>query len=167
MKFKPNPLLYGANEDFFSIFRLAVRMKETVDYDLLSRSVERTMARYPYFCVFPEREGGNIVLRHSKRPLPVFPDDRTITLGSNESRGHLVSFGCKGKTIFIDASHYIADGMGIDPLMKSLLFLYVSERYGTEGLETKRIRMPDSPARIARCKEMLAVLLSKVDTLVF
>lgn len=80
MKFKPNPLLYGANEDFFSTFRLAVRMKETVDYDLLSRSVERTMAHYPYFCVFPEREGGNIVLRHNKRPLPVFPDDRTITL---------------------------------------------------------------------------------------
>ena len=56
MKFKPNPLLYGANVDFFSTFRLAIRMKDTVDYDLLSRSVEKAMARYPYFCVFPKRE---------------------------------------------------------------------------------------------------------------
>ena len=145
MKFKPNPLLYGASGDFFSTFRLAIRMKETVDYDLLSRSVEKVMVRYPYFCVFPEREGENLVLHYNKRPLSVFPDDRTVTLGSNESGGHLISFGCKENTIFIDCSHYIADGMGIDPLMKSLLFLYVSERYGEEGLETERIRMPDSP----------------------
>ena len=88
MKFRPNPLLYGANGDFFSTFRLAIRMKDTVDYDLLSRSVEKVMVRYPYFCVFPEREEENIVLRYNKRPLPVFPDDRTVMLGSEESRGH-------------------------------------------------------------------------------
>ena len=144
MKFKPNPLLYGINEDFFSTFRLAIRMKDTVDYDLLSKSVEKVMVRYPYFCVFPEREEENIVLRYNKRPLPVFPDDRTVILGSEESGGHLISFGCKDKTIFIDCSHYIADGMGLDPLMKSLLYVYASERYGTEGLESERIRMPDS-----------------------
>ena len=145
MNFKPNPLLYGANEDFFSTFRLAIRMKSTVDYELLSRSVEKAMVRYPYFCVCPEREGEKLILRYNKRPVPVFCDDRTVTLGRDESRGHLISFGCKDNTIFIDASHYLADGMGVDPLLKTLLYLYVSERYGTEGLETGRIRMPDSP----------------------
>ena len=145
MTFKPNPLLYGANGGFFSTFRLAIRMKETVDYDLLSRSVEKVMERYPYFCVRPARKGETLVLRYNDQPLPVFPDDRTVTLGSEESRGHLISFGCKDKTIFIDASHYIADGMGIDPLMKTLLYLYASKRYGIEGLATERIRMPDSP----------------------
>ena len=144
MKFKPNPLLYGASGDFLSTFRLAIRMKDTVDHDLLTRSVEKAMVRYPYFCVCPEREGENLVLHYNKCPLPIFPDDRTVTLGSDDSGGHLISFGCKDKTIFIDASHYIADGMGVDPLMKSLLCLYVSERYGAEGLETERIRMPDS-----------------------
>ena len=145
MKFRSNPLLYGGNKNFFSTFRLAIRMKETVDYNLLSHCVAQAMVRYPYFCVRPAREGETLVLRYNDQPLPVFPDDRTVTLGSEESRGHLISFGCKDNTIFIDCSHYIADGMGIDPLMKSLLWLYVSERYGTEGLETKRIRMPDSP----------------------
>ena len=143
MNFKPNPLLYGANEDFFSTFRLAIRMSETVDYDLLSRSVERAMVRYPYFRVLPEREGEKLILRYNDAPLPVFPDDRTVKLGSRESRGHLISFGCKDKTIFIDASHYISDGMGIDPLMKSLLYAYASERYGAVGLAKDRIRMPD------------------------
>ena len=144
MNFKPNPLLYGANKDFFSTFRLAIRMNSTVNYELLARSVEKAMVRYPYFCVYPEREGETLVLRYNKRPLPVFPDDRTVTLGSEDSRGHLISFGCKDKTIFIDASHYLADGMGVDPLLKSLLYIYVTERYGTEGLEVERIRMPDS-----------------------
>ena len=130
MNFKPNPLLYGANEDFFSTFRLAIRMSETVDYDLLSRSVERVMVRYPYFRVLPEREGEKLILRYNDAPLPVFPDDRTVKLGSRESGGHLISFGCKDKTIFIDASHYISDGMGIDPLMKSLLYASASERCG-------------------------------------
>lgn len=144
MNFKPNPLLYGANEDFSSTFRLAVRMKKAVDYELLSRSVEKVMVRYPYFCVRPERVGEELVLCYNERPLPVFPDDRTVTLGSEESRGHLISFGCKDKTVFIDVSHYLADGMGVDPLLKSLLFLYVCECYGTEGLEAERIRMPSS-----------------------
>ena len=85
MKFKPNPLLYGASGDFFSTFRLAIRMKESVDYDLLSRSVDKVMVRYPYFCVFPEREGENLVLHYNKRQLPVFSDDRTVTLGSEDS----------------------------------------------------------------------------------
>ena len=145
MDFKPNPLLYGANKDFFSTFRLAIRMRDRVDYDLLSRSVEQIMVRYPYFCVRPERDGEDLVLRYNERPLPIFPDDRTVTLGSEESRGHLISFGCKDNTIFIDCSHYLADGMGVDPMMKSLLYAYVSERYGAEGLEAERIRMPDSP----------------------
>jgi hypothetical protein len=144
MKFKPNPLLYGANEDFYSTFRLAIQMNSTVDFGLLSRSVARAAVRYPYFCVRPEREGEDLILRYNDRPMPVFPDDRAVTLGSKDSRGHLISFGCKDKTIFIDASHYLADGMGVDPLLKSLLFLYVSAQYGAEGLDAARIRMPDS-----------------------
>ena len=145
MKFKPNPLLYGANEDFLSTFRLAIRMKDTVDYDILSRSVEKAIVRYPYFCVFPEREDENIVLRYNNQPVPVFRDDRTVMLGSKESSGHLISFGCKNNTIFIDCSHYLVDGMGVSPLMMSLLYLYVSERYGVEELKAERIRMSDSP----------------------
>ena len=46
--------------------------------------------------------------------------------------------------MFIDASHYLMDGMGVDPLMKSLLCAYVCGRYGGDCVETDRIRMPDS-----------------------
>ena len=43
------------------------------------------------------------------------------------------------------ASHFIADGMGISPLLMSVLYLYISEKYGTEGLDSRRILMPGDP----------------------
>ena len=143
MKFKPNPLLYGATEDFYSSFKLTVTMCDTVDREALSRAVEAAMPRFPYFCVSPEREGDSIVLVSNSRPVPVFADGRCEVLGSDGCNNHLLFFGCEENKIYLNASHYIADGMGIDPLLKTVLYLYVSELYGTDGLRTERICMPD------------------------
>ena len=142
MRYKPNLLLYGANKNFLSSFKLAVTMRSDVDHEILSRSVAKAMERYPYFCVSVEKEGNSIFLQSNPRPIPVFADDRRVVLGSEESNYHLLTFACEGKRIFLNASHYIADGMGIDPLLKTMLYLYVSELYGSEGLICERIAMP-------------------------
>jgi hypothetical protein len=142
MKYKPNPLLYGACKDFYSSFKLVITMRESVDHSALSRAVARAMTRYPYFCVYPEKIGEDIVLSQNPRPVPVFCDGRCVTLGSDECSGHLLYFGCEGNRITLNASHYIADGMGIDPLLKTVLYLYVSELYGTDGLQTEKILLP-------------------------
>ena len=143
MKFKPNPLLYSADEDFYSSFKLCITMRDFVDHPTLSQAVAAAMTRYPYFCVSPEIEGNGIVLAFNHRPVPVFSDGRCAVLGSEECGGHLLYFGCEGNRIFLNASHYIADGMGVDPLLKTVLYLYVAERYGTDGLQSERIWMPD------------------------
>ena len=145
MEFRPNPLLYGAHEDFFSAFKLTITMCDDVDYDILHKAVSIAMKRYPYFCVFPKKTGDNIMLQFNEAPVPVFKDSRCVTLGTDESSGHLLAFGCENRKIFLHASHYIADGMGISPLLMTVLYLYISEKYGTDGLNTKRILMPDSP----------------------
>lgn len=145
MRYKPNPLLYAASRDFYSSFKLAVTMSSEVDYEVLSRSVAKAMERYPYFCVYPEKDGNRIWLRHNPNPVPVFDGDCCPVLGSDEVFGHLLAFGCEGRRIFLNASHYIADGMGIDPVLKTVLYLYVSELYGDEGLAVERIPMPESP----------------------
>ena len=119
-------------------------MKYAVDHEVLSRSVTRAIARYPYFSTRPEKEGTDIVLKFNPLPIPVFNDGRCVVLGSEESNGHLLTFGCEGSKIFLNASHYIADGMGIDPLLKTVLYLYVSELYGSDALNSERINMPDS-----------------------
>lgn len=143
MKFRPNPLLYGSNENFYGSFRIAVTMRSEVDHDVLSRSVEKAMVRYPYFSVSCEKEGNSLILKSNSRPVPVFNDAHCAILGSEESNGHLLTFGCEKNKIFLDISHYVADGMGVDPLLKTVLYLYVSELYGNEGLAFEKINMPN------------------------
>ena len=145
MNYKPNPLLYGANEDFLSSFKLVITMRSAIDYKALSQAVAAAMVRYPYFSVIPVQEGNSIVLRHNERPVAVFDDGRCPVLGSEACNGHLLAFGCEGKKIFLHCSHYIADGMGIDPLLKTVLYLYVSALYGSDGLSVERILMPQDP----------------------
>lgn len=145
MDFRPNPLLYGANEDFLSSFKMVVTLRDAVDRDALARAVEAAMVRYPYFSVYPKTNGNELWLVHNRRPVPVFADGRCAVLGSEESNGHLLIFGCEGERLFLNASHYLADGMGIAPLFKTVLYLYVAARYGTEGLCAERISMPDDP----------------------
>ena len=53
MNYKPNPLLYAANEAFFSAFKLAITMRSEIDHKVLSQSVAEAMTRYPYFGVYP------------------------------------------------------------------------------------------------------------------
>lgn len=145
MKWKPNPLLYAADIDFYSSFTLSVTMSDPVDHAILSRAVETAMPRYPYFCITPERSGNHLMLAFNPRPVAVFRDGRCAVLGSEECNGHLLSFGCEGDRILLHASHYIADGMGIVPLLKTVLYLYASERYGTDGLQGERIALPNEP----------------------
>ena len=85
MNFRPNPLLYGANKDFFGTFRIILTMRSAVNVEVLSRAVNSAMARYPYFTVSPVREDNNLVLRFNPRPVQVFNDDRCAVLGSEES----------------------------------------------------------------------------------
>ena len=145
MNFRPNPLLYGAHEGFFSSFKLVVTMRHDVDHALLFNAVNSTMKRYPYFSVFPQKNGEGIQLQFNETPVPVFKDGRCVALGTKESDGHLLVFGCEGRRIILHASHYIADGMGISPLLLSVLYLYISTKYGTDGLNSKRILMPNDP----------------------
>ena len=145
MNFTPNPLLYGAHEDFLSSFKIVISMSDSVDHAVLLDAVNLAIKRYPYFSVCPCKNMNNIQLQFNESPVPVFDDGRCVVLGTKESNGHLLAFGCEGKRIILHASHYIADGMGISPLLMSVLYLYVSKKHGTEGLKFEQILKPNDP----------------------
>ena len=105
MNFRPNPLLYGAHENFLSSFKLVVTMRDRVDHSLLLKAVSSAMKRYPYFCVFPQKIGDDIQLQFNKAAVPVFKDGRCVVLGTEESGGHLLCFGCEERKIILHASH--------------------------------------------------------------
>jgi hypothetical protein len=118
-------------------------MRDDVDYAFLFDAVNTAMKRYPYFSVFPKKNGECLQLQFNQAPVPVFNDGRCVVLGTKESAGHLLAFGCEGRKIILHASHYIADGVGITPLLMSVLYLYAEKKYGTDGLESGRILMPN------------------------
>lgn len=47
----------------------------------------------------------------------------------------------KGRTVWVDISHFICDGNGLAPLVKTLAYYYVEYRYGSDGIDTGSIRL--------------------------
>ena len=54
---------------------------------------------------------------------------------------HLLAFAWKERTVWIDISHFICDGNGLAPMVKTLAYYYVENRYGSDGIDTGTIRL--------------------------
>ena len=125
-------------------FRTTIKMKDMVDGEVLRRSVDRTMERYPYFRVRLCMDGGKACFEDNPEPLPVLNTNQRLTLGSGQTNGHLIAFAYWKNRMYIDGYHGLADGGGITPLIKTLLYYYCSDYYGTE-LSKEGVRLSGDP----------------------
>ncbi|MBP5165693.1 MAG: hypothetical protein ILP09_00365 [Oscillospiraceae bacterium] len=121
-------------------FRIAVKLKDLIDGELLRKAVEMTMRRYPYFAVRACADGDGIYFEDNPAPLPVLHTDKRTVLGGEQTAGHLMAFCYWDNKLYIDAYHGLTDGGGIEPLIKTLLYYYCSAFYGKE-LPRDGIRM--------------------------
>ena len=119
--------------------RVRIRMRDLIDPDALRYSVDMTMKRYPYFCVKIKRDPE---LYYEDNPLPVVitPSLSGVKLNSAESNLHLISFAHTDNWIEMDVSHAMTDGTGAYEVIRTLLYYYVSRRYGLQ-LPTDGIRV--------------------------
>ena len=90
------------------------------------------MERYPYFRVRMTSEGGELLFEENPAPVPVLHTRERITLGSKQTRGHLLAFCYSWNRLYIDVFHGLTDGGGIYPLIRTLLYYYLSALYGRE-----------------------------------
>lgn len=141
MKYQAIPLIYAANERFKNTIRFAVEFNEDVDPVSLRCAAEQVQKRYPYFSVKIEREGEAFVLAENDLPFVIAAGSRPVCLNSEASNGHLLAFAWEGRTVWVDVSHFICDGNGLAPLVKTLVYYYVEQRYGTDGIDTGSIRL--------------------------
>ena len=125
-------------------FRVILKLKDMIDGILFRRAVERTMLRYPYFRVRMAMEGAEPCFEDNPAPVPVIHTNQRTVLGSKQTSGHLICFCYWENEIYIDAYHAMADGGGIDPLLKTLLHYYCSSFYETE-LSEEGIRLCNDP----------------------
>ena len=125
-------------------FRVTIKMKDMVDGDILEYAVRKTAKRYPYFCVKVEIDENEVFFADNPAPLPVLHTDGPVTLGGEETDGHILAV-CRWKNkIHIDAWHALTDGGGIYHFIKTLLYYYCSEYYKLD-LSTQNVRLAGDP----------------------
>ena len=148
MWYKVNNLMYAAGADLAGTIRLAITLTEPVDAGALENALRTAARRYPYFAVKLVRCGDEYRMLPNDRPFVVSPRGQTVTLGSEQSNGHLFAFACEGRRLYVDMSHFATDGQGSFPFVKTLLYYYLSEKHPGAVFDTKSIPLAggDVPA---------------------
>ena len=132
--------IYETTEADPHTFRITIKMKDLVDGDILRAAVDQTMERYPYFRVRMIADGDEIRFAENPAPVPVLHTHERITLGSGQTDGHLLAFCYSWNRLYIDVFHGLTDGGGIYPMLRTLLFSYLSDLYG-KAFSSEGIRL--------------------------
>ena len=132
------------NMPYNTSIRVVVEMTEEVDGDILADAANIAIKRYPYFSVSVERGKSKFVLNHNDRPIVVMKTKNPSPfLGSEEVNYHLNYIDYSDNSIYFNMSHSIAGGCGIIPWIKSVLYQYITNKYGVT-LDAAGINLPDS-----------------------
>jgi len=119
-------------------FRITIKLKDLIDGGVLRAAVDKTAARYPYFCVRMTAQDDGLFFESNPAPLPVLSGSQRTVLGSGETDGHLLAFRYWKNRLYIEIFHGLTDGGGIAPLIRTLLYYYLSAYYKkdfpTEGV---------------------------------
>ncbi|WP_026512235.1 hypothetical protein [Butyrivibrio sp. LC3010] len=131
--------LYGnVGRGSYSV-RLCIRMDENIDGKLLANALKNTEKRYPYLCVRLMKNDTEYYYEENDNPVCLFNTSEQITLNAAETNYHVWAVCYKNDYIYLDFFHGICDGTGMYYVLSTLLYYYLSERYGHishEGIRT-------------------------------
>ena len=147
MKYSINTYrLYQDDKKFSTVMRARVTMKEPVDIDILRRSVNTAIKRYPYYAVHVTVDkDGAYVLRPNHKEVVVLPVlKKCPKAGSRRVNGHLLFVECEGNDIFFHMSHSLCGGKGFQPWIMTAVYQYVVDKHHVLP-DAPGIRKPGSP----------------------
>ena len=140
-----DPNFYSESRNSSIVMHYEMRMKDPVDGVILDWAVNYASQRYPYFKVRVDREGESLVINPNPLPIVVrYGIDKPVALCSRESNFHVCAVIYQDNTIFFELSHMMSDGQGRQPWVKSILYYYLSKRYGVQ-LDPTDINLVDTP----------------------
>ena len=145
-----DPLFYIPSEKMPFSIRLEHWMKSSMDEGCLRAAVDETMKRFPYFCIEVKEQDGALVTVPNPRPVVVYEGEHAPVFGSEEMNRHWIAVSYYGKRICLHATHVMADGGGLAPLQKTLIYHYLTRREGRE-FNTDGVRFPDTPFFADEC----------------
>ena len=128
-----------------NIMQFLFTLKDEIDCSVMYAAMQKTIKRYPYFAFRIVRtENG---YDKTENQLPIIVKDsfsEELVLGSEAVNFHWVAAACEGRQLKLAVHHMIADGRSAMWFYKTLLYCYISEKYGIQP-DTKGIILPDSP----------------------
>jgi len=147
----------------FSI-RVKVTMKETVDLEVLKKSVKTALTRYPYLAVkaILDEDGAYVLVPNDKEPVVIRTPKKALGLGSGAANDYLFYVDCEGRDMFFNISHALCGGGGAFPWVMTNVWQYVKDRYGIEPFAPS-IRKPGEPLLENECCQPSFDMLSKEE----
>jgi len=124
---------------------IQMEMADPVDCALLQKALDRTIVRYPYFRVKAVWKDDDIWLADNDAPMVVEDSSEMRRLGSPEIHYHLLEVHAHDHMIYLHFHHGIADGNGMFPMARTLLYTYLCAYYHRDFAPTASINLPDSP----------------------
>ena len=83
------PIYKSKKNNPYSI-RIKMKMLGTIDYEILRSAVDKTMKRYPYFCVKLQQEGNDFIFAENHNPVVITNSPRGVDLNSAASNYHMI-----------------------------------------------------------------------------
>ena len=145
MLYKVNHLIYAADAQLYNTIRIAITMTEPIVPELLAAALQTAAKRFPYFAVKLVHSGEALYFEPNPAPFVLSSGGRTITLGTSESNCHLFAFAYRDNALFVDTSHFITDGNGVFPFLKTILYCYLHLLHPDEVFDESTIALPSSP----------------------
>lgn len=115
-------------QDFSSVFRLAMTLKQKIDPVLLQKAVDRTMPRFPTFKVSMRKGLFWRYLEPNDRPGPFVQKDIAnpcMPMSFKGKQRYLVRFYYYENTISMEMFHSLSDGNGGMCLLKTVAAQYL------------------------------------------
>ena len=118
-----------------TVFRYAATMADDVDPAALQRALDRTAEMFPGFNVCLRSGMFWHYLEQAPQPPAVHEENLPICYGLHvDAKSVLIRVSYYRARINLEVSHMVSDGRGSLSFFKALLYAYVEERYGVEGL---------------------------------
>lgn len=129
--------LTWAGEEMSWTVRMTLKMRDSVDGDLLRQAVEQARQRYPYYQVkldVKKDDAGTeyFVYEDNSEPWVVSEGEMPVQLIGPESNHHLLAFCYWDDCIAIDFFHCLTDGTGAYNILRTLLYEYCNRRYDVD-----------------------------------
>ena len=158
------------NCDEYPNVRFSVRLDAEIDGVMLSEATRKTAERYPYFCVKLIRGDKEYYLEDNPLPVVTLNRSSAAVLRTEETNYHVWAVCYNDDYIYLDIYHGLADGAFMYRMLSTLLYYYMSEKYGNidaEDILTLDVPMYDDelrdPIEEIELADPMAAIMRKPD----